>query len=111
MNATDCHLGHDLIGPQDIAWDIAGLETEWQLTVDESNVVQEIIFNRTGRRRTQELLSIYRVAYRAFRMGQLWMGTENSGCQTETGRFLKAATKRMQASLVLAIEDWAKSRC
>jgi hypothetical protein len=70
-DATEHHLGHDVVGPQDIAWDVAGLEAEWELDAGEVQFVERVLERRTGRRIPSELLDVYRIAYRAFRLGQL----------------------------------------
>src|SRR5262249_38728081 len=101
-DAVDHHLGHDLVGPQDIGWDVAGLEAEWALDAHELRLVEEVLARRTGRRLSPELLGVYRIAYRAFRMGQLWMGADRAGRSSEVGARLGAAAERMRRLLAAA---------
>ena len=109
-DATEHHLSHDLVGPQDIAWDVAGLEAEWELDSHEMRMVEAVIARDAGRRFSPELLDVYRVAYRAFRMGQLWMGAENVGRSSSEGGRLESAAFRMRELLAAALERWSRRR-
>lgn len=105
-DATEHHLGHDLVGPQDIGWDVAGLEAEWELDPHELRLVETVIAREAGRRLSPELLDVYRVVYRAFRMGQLWMGAESVGRTSREGRRLESAALGMRERLAGAVERW-----
>lgn len=64
-DALDHHQAHDLIGCQDLAWDVAGAIVEFDL--DDPEAMQ--LIRATGRRIDGELLAFYRLAYCAFRLG------------------------------------------
>jgi hypothetical protein len=68
-DALDHHQGHDLIGCQDPAWDVAGAIAEFELSDRESEALIQLI-EQNGRRVDPELLAFYRIAYAAFRLGQ-----------------------------------------
>jgi hypothetical protein len=64
-DALDHHQSHDLIGCQDVAWDVAGAIAEFQLSGPE----QRSLIAATGLDVDPELLAFCRVAYLAFRLG------------------------------------------
>jgi hypothetical protein len=87
-DALDHHRGHDLIGAQDIAWDVAGAITELRLC---PAVEAE-----------PRLTAFYRVAYCAFQIGVHGLGESISG-EEERHRH-RAATARYRSALVDAVE-------
>jgi hypothetical protein len=72
-DALDHHAAHDLIGCQDIAWDVAGAIAEFDLDQEESRELIRAI-EGLGVRIEPQLLGFYRIAYLAFRLGQHRMG-------------------------------------
>lgn len=62
-DALDHHQGHDLIGCQDIAWDVAGAAIELDLS---SGDLEQL---RVALGVNSKLLAFMTVAYRAFRLG------------------------------------------
>jgi hypothetical protein len=72
-DALDHHRAHDLVGCQDIAWDVAGAVAEFDLDQYEADeLVRQI--EEHGVRVDAELLTFCRVAYLAFRLGQARLG-------------------------------------
>ena len=73
-DAVDHHQGHDVVGCQDLAWDVAGAIVE--IDLDQSEVEQFIAATEEFARRTvdRELLRFYSSAYLAFRLGQMRLG-------------------------------------
>jgi hypothetical protein len=63
-DAVDHHAGHDLIGCQDVAWDVAGAIVELALTPAEARRLAARV--GTGR----ELLAFLHAAYLAFQLGR-----------------------------------------
>ena len=61
--------GHNLVGCQDPAWDVAGAIAEFDLDGEQADALSRTI-ERCGRRVDRELLAFYRVAYAAFRLGE-----------------------------------------
>lgn len=79
-DALDHHAAHDLIGCQDIAWDVAGAEVELGL-----RVVLPV---------DPELLAFYRTAYLAFQVGLHRMAAAGlAGWPAEQARNLAAAER------------------
>ena len=68
-DAVDHHAGHDLIGCQDIAWDVAGAIVEFDLDGDEAARVTRAVRGATGRAVPPALLGFATDAYLAFQIG------------------------------------------
>ncbi|HYC92779.1 MAG TPA: hypothetical protein VEO54_26455 [Thermoanaerobaculia bacterium] len=62
-DGVDHHAAHDLIGCQDLAWDLAGARVELGLDVTDS------VARMTGRSWSPRVLHFYTVCYRAFWYG------------------------------------------
>ena len=65
-DAVDHHQTHDLIGCQDLAWDIGGAVTEFDLDAGET----ETLIASSGAAIGLELLDFCRIAYASFRLGR-----------------------------------------
>ncbi|VTU39387.1 hypothetical protein H6CHR_05465 [Variovorax sp. PBL-H6] len=65
-DAVDHHAAHDLVGCQDLAWDIAGAAVEFELSGDE---VARMVA-RCGRLPDPALLCFSRLCYLAFELGR-----------------------------------------
>jgi hypothetical protein len=92
---------HDLVGCQDIAWDVAGAEVEFDLAPTETDVLVAELEARTGRRLDRRLLDFHRLAYPTFQAA-LWSGAE-------PGRAVKAlqTAYRRRIEVALAGRDVA----
>jgi hypothetical protein len=86
-DALDHHQGHDLIGCQDLAWDVAGATEEFDLNEDEA----QRLIAASGNRVDPDLLDFCRIAYAAFRLGQAVL----------TGETPEAARYRRRLELLL----------
>lgn len=64
--AVDHHKGHDLVGCQDIAWDVAGASIEFELTAEET----ARLIACTGCDVNPALLEFCAIAYSSFRLGR-----------------------------------------
>ena len=71
-DAVEHHQGHDLIGSQDLAWDIAGAVAEFEL---DSGATARLIA-ASGCQVDPGLLDFYRVAYASFRLGRAVLAGE-----------------------------------
>ncbi len=74
--------GHQLPGPTDIGWDLAGTIVEWRLSPEQASFLLQEYQNRSGDRavaRVQE----YLVAYLVFRMAHCRMGAASMGHRRE----------------------------
>lgn len=77
-DALDHHQSHDLIGCQDVAWDVTGAIVEFDLDQNGSRAFVEAI-EQSAVGVDRELVAFYRVAYLAFRLGQARLGATLTG--------------------------------
>ena len=75
-DALDHHAAHDLIGCQDIYWDVAGATIEWILSRAETEFLCDQIDRACRFARPRETLGFYLMAYTAFRLGAATMSVE-----------------------------------
>lgn len=80
VDALDHCCAHDLVGCQDIAWDVAGAATEWGLDDDETETLRRAVARRAGAPCDARLVDFMRVAYAAF-----WVGASTMARDRETG--------------------------
>jgi hypothetical protein len=80
-DALDHAEGHDLIGCQDVAWDIAGGAVEFALSPEETARLADIV-GRRGRR-TVDLTAIaaFRICYAAFQGGAWRLALSTAAAQ------------------------------
>ena len=96
-DALDHHAGHDLIGCQDPAWDVAGAILEFDL----DELASAALASATGVPIDPDLLAFYRIAYAAFRLGQARLSlamvadpAERERLQAQGDRFAAHATRQ-----------------
>ncbi|MBX5483120.1 MAG: hypothetical protein IRZ16_14945 [Myxococcaceae bacterium] len=85
-DGADHCRGHDLIGSQDIAWDLAGAEVELALTGEEMRRLIATAVDHGARRPSQRLLDFYRLAYPAFWLGHFQLALEATADERERRR-------------------------
>lgn len=85
-DAYDHHAAHDLIGCQDIAWDVVGAAVELGL----SEAEEQRLGDAVGTRR--ERLAFLRPCYLAFQLGRAHLAADASDA-TEAGRLRSAAAR------------------
>lgn len=91
-DGVDHHAGHDLIGCQDVAWDVAGAAVELELDPDERARVA-----RAARRRDAAVVRFHEDCYLAFQLGRCWLAAR-AAAPDEAAR-LEAAGRRYAARL------------
>lgn len=91
-DALDHHQAHDLIGCQDVAWDVAGALVEFDVPQEQSGELVEAIEHWSGTEVDRELLAFYRLAYLAFRLGSARLGTFMIGDSADRARIDRRAT-------------------
>lgn len=74
-DATDHCAGHDLIGRQDIAWDVVGAGIELGLNASEEAGLRSAMA-AAGVRVDDELLGFYRPCYCAYQFGSFYLDAE-----------------------------------
>ena len=89
MDAIDHHQAHDLIGCQDLAWDVAGAITELELQGEQVDRLISSTEQASGSIIDRELLDFFCVAYAAFRLGLAEFGCSVSS-QPEAERIARS---------------------
>jgi hypothetical protein len=93
-DALDHSAAHDLVGCQDIAWDVVGASVELGLSEDETRRLAERIGREAGHPVHPELLAFYRPCYLAFHLGAATMAAQAlAGCEGEAQRLNRAADR------------------
>lgn len=76
-DALDHHRGNDLVGPQDIAWDLVGAAIELDLDEDGLERLADAVARRSGTPRAERAqLDFYMMAYLAFQTGRHALAAE-----------------------------------
>jgi hypothetical protein len=96
-DALDHHSGNDLVGPQDLAWDLAGAAVEFDLDSAELDLLADAVARRSGTPRAERVqLDFYTVAYLAFQTGrhalaaealEPWAPADAAGLRSEMERY------------------------
>ncbi|MGE5562271.1 MAG: hypothetical protein ACM3ZV_03070 [Bacillota bacterium] len=103
-DALDHHQGHDLVGCQDVAWDVAGALTELDPDQNDARALVAAVEHWAAREVDRELLEFCRLAYCAFRLGQARLGEGMTSDCAERKR-LRAAGDRYAAELQHLLES------
>lgn len=98
-DALDHHQGHDLVGCQDIAWDVAGAIVELGLSAGEGRALSERIARDAGARVDPEKLELHLLCYLAFQVGYHWMAGEAMAELPEEAERARVAADRYAALL------------
>lgn len=97
-DALDHHAGHDLIGCQDIAWDIVGAATEFDLTDLEERQLIERVADASNRLVDAALVRFLRPCYLAFQLGY-WHLAQPASADAEETRRVRSTIERYAAAL------------
>ena len=103
-DALDHHAGHDLVGPQDVAWDIAGASVEFALAADEEARLVAVVERDGGRAVDRRLLAFLRLCYPAFQLGYYATAGVGASDAAERAR-LDAAADRYRGALRSAMRS------
>ncbi|WP_237479632.1 hypothetical protein [Lichenibacterium dinghuense] len=95
-DALDHCCGHDLVGCQDVAWDVAGAAVEWDLSDAEAEALRAAVERGSGSHCDRGLVAFFRLAYPAFRVGELTMARDREGPE-EAARLDAALRPRLAA--------------
>ena len=86
-DGSDHCRAHDLVGCQDIAWDIAGAIIEFDLSEGETEQMLAVVERASGRRVDRDLVRLLHPCYLAFQTGSYAMAAGAlSGWPEEQGR-------------------------
>jgi len=92
-DALDHSAAHDLVGCQDVGWDIAGATVEFDLSEEEASRLCTIVERESGFPVMAEILAFMRPCYLAFQMGAHVMAAWSLGDGPEAGRLRRAADR------------------
>lgn len=98
-DAVDHHAGHDLAGCQDVAWDVAGVQTEFALHGDELAALLRALAAR-GCMVDPPLLEVYAAAYPAFQLGHATLAAQDTADDADRARLqqrMRQLTDALQA--------------
>lgn len=98
LDAVDHCQSHDLVGCQDVAWDVAGASVEFDLSEKEAERLADKVGAAVGRRVDRELVHFMTSTYLAFRFGQASLLSEMPAGEPSQPR-LRAQTERYRARL------------
>lgn len=91
-DALDHNAAHDLIGCQDIAWDVAGACVEFDLSIEERNRVAELVAREADCDLREDVLAVFEACYLGFQIG-LWSQARARGGGQE-GERIESNIKR-----------------
>lgn len=100
-DALDHCAGHDLVGCQDIAWDVAGAGAEYGLSDAEGEALRAAVSRLSGFPCDAERVALFAVLYPAFAAGGLAMAMAREG--GDEARRLGRALARQAAALDRAL--------
>ena len=109
-DAFDHHQAHDLVGCQDIGWDVAGAIAEFDMDQLERADFVRAVEEESGRAVDRELLDLYRIAYAAFRLGQWQLGRAIVSDPAEQRRISSAARTHAAPLRDLLQPGWSPTR-
>lgn len=84
-DALDHSGAHDLVGCQDIAWDVAGACVEFSLTAGERRRLAAIVEREADRELPDDLLTVFEACYLGFQIG-LWTNALSVSASAERDR-------------------------
>jgi len=92
-DAVDHHRGHDLVGCQDLAWDVAGAAVELSLDADGLGALCAAVERHKGHVPSPDVLRFHRQAYLAFQLGHhaLAATSYDTSAPDEAARLRRAA--------------------
>lgn len=94
-DAVDHHDAHDLIGCQDVAWDVVGAAVELNLDAAEQAILAEYVARASGHAVSVPLMDFYRPCYLAFQLGHHTLAAEAlEGLVPEEAARLRRAAER-----------------
>ena len=88
LDATDHQTAHDLVGCQDIAWDLAGAAVEMDMSETQRNALILALGQRIGRQIESDFVTAMELCYLGFQIG-LWTMALGRNNQAEGDRIEK----------------------
>jgi hypothetical protein len=112
-DALDHHAGHDLVGCQDIAWDVVGATVELELPASAQARLCAALERASGRALDPQLSALLTPCYLAFQLGFWTMAAGAALGPEEAARLWRAAERyaaRLRHALLARPADEVKRR-
>jgi hypothetical protein len=112
-DALDHHAGHDLVGCQDIAWDVVGATVELELPGSAQARLCAVVERAAGRALDPQLIALLTPCYLAFQLGSWTMAAAAAPGPEEAARLRRAAERyatRLRHALLGRQVDEVKRR-
>jgi hypothetical protein len=112
-DALDHHAGHDLVGCQDIAWDVVGATVELELPASAQARLCAVVERAAGRALDPQLIALLTPCYLAFQLGSWTMAARAAPGPEEAARLWRAAGRyatRLRHALLAREVDEVKRR-
>jgi hypothetical protein len=108
-DGVDHCRGHDLVGCQDLAWDLAGAAVELELTEAEQATLREAVARHGGTLPEPEVLRFHLLCYLAFQLGHhaLAASALEGSVPEEAARLRRAAQRYGEALRQRIIEPYS----
>lgn len=100
-DALDHSAGHDLVGAQDVTWDIAGAVVEHELSESETDELCRLVGERRGQPIDPGLLAVLKISYLAFQLG-LWTTAAEAAVGAEQARLADFSLRYRRALEIMA---------
>jgi hypothetical protein len=107
-DAIDHHAAHDLVGCQDVSWDIAGVVVEFDLGEDERETLCTLVERAAGRPVARGLLAFSLPCYLAFQAGYYTLAAGVAPDTAELRRLKRTAdryVRLLKGALDAAVES------
>jgi hypothetical protein len=98
-DALDHHAAHDLVGCQDVTWDIAGAAVEFALSDEETDELCRMVARAVGRPVHRRLLALSERCYAAFQLGAWSLAAESLGAFSAEADRTRSAAAAYAATL------------
>jgi hypothetical protein len=92
-DAVDHHADHDLVGCQDVAWDVAAARIELGLSPNEGRRLAAVVEHESGRALVPGLLALAAWCYPAFQLGRYAMAAAATADRDEVCRLRDAEAR------------------
>jgi hypothetical protein len=98
-DALDHHAAHDLVGCQDLAWDIAGATIEFGLRTEECDRLCAVAEREAGQALVPKLIDFLKIAYLGFQLGSYVLAARANAHEPGEAMRLRAQAGRYSEAL------------
>lgn len=106
LDGTDHHAAHDLVGCQDICWDLAGAAVEFNLSEEARDGLADALSARSGRKFDRDFVAVHELCYLGFQVG-LWSMALTRAAEPDRPLIASHLERYRQRPVLLQILDRA----